>query len=302
MGHSCSRASREGRDERRQRDHESAQSGCARRRRHSAVSLFPRRSLASGGRGRAGQRSGRRVSTGPRGPLNVEQLVAGNRLLQALPASLRPGMQLATRVELRFGEVLCEAGKEFTDVYFPIGCSISVLVPIDRHPPMELGLIGREGMLGATLALGSGSCPWLAVVQGDGSALRLTIKQCRALQRRSPSWERVLRRFAYLQIVQQSRITACSHYHRLDERLARWLLMSLDRTSQATLPFSHRFLADMLGVQRSAVTLAAGVLQRAGLIRYARGSIEVLDRRRLLSRACSCYQTLLDDDARVFPS
>jgi CRP-like cAMP-binding protein len=219
------------------------------------------------------------------------QLVAGNRLLGFLPTELRTQLALGARVELRFGETLCEAGAVFHDVYFPLDGSISMLVPIDRHPALELGLIGNEGMLGVTDMLGVSTSPWCAVVQGAGSALRL-----------SPVWQSCLRRYVHLLLVQQSRITACSHYHRLEQRLARWLLMSLDRTAGDIVYFSHRFLADMLGVQRSAVTLAAGDLQRIGAIRYVRGEIRLLDRACLQAHACSCYQTLLDDDAAVFPT
>jgi CRP-like cAMP-binding protein len=207
-----------------------------------------------------------------------------------------------TRVDLQFGETLCQAGAVFHEVYFPLDSSISMLVPIDRHPALELGLIGSEGMLGVTDVLGVPTSPWRAVVQGAGSALRLSRKQFHALMRLSPGWRRYLRRYVHLLLVQHSRITACSHYHRLEQRLARWLLMSLDRTDGDIVYFSHRFLADMLGVQRSAVTLAAGDLQRSGAISYVRGEIRLLDRAGLKASTCSCYQTLLDDDAAAFPA
>ncbi|MCK7593062.1 Crp/Fnr family transcriptional regulator [Pseudomarimonas salicorniae] len=234
--------------------------------------------------------------------MSALERVPANRLLQALSPSLRSLLPHDNRLDLCFGEVLAEAGAPVTHVYFPFEGCISLLVPISRHPPLELGLIGCEGALGATSLLDHDTSPWRAVVQGEGSALRLTLKQFRALHRRSPGWQRVLRRYVYLQLQQQSRITACSHYHHLVARLARWLLMIQDRTARSELTLSHKFLADMLGVQRPAVTLAAGQLQHAGLIRYARGSIRVLDRGRLLAQACSCYQTLLDDDAAVFPA
>ncbi len=225
---------------------------------------------------------------------------SANRLLRALPQKLQPKLELGTTVELQFGETLCEAGAQFEHVYFPLDCSISMLVPIDDHPPLELGLIGCEGMLGASDTLGVSRSPWLALVQGAGSALRLTVKQFRTLQRLSPAWREHMQRYLHLQIVQQARITACSHYHPLGQRLARWLLMSLDRRGGDVIHYSHSFLADMLGVRRSAVTLAAGDLRRDKVIRYVRGEIHILDRHELEARACSCYRKLNDDDAAAF--
>jgi len=159
---------------------------------------------------------------------------------------------------------------------------------------LEVGLIGPEGMLGVPLALGVGVSSVRAVVQGTGTALRM--KSARFLKefRDSPPLQRVLYRYSYLLNAQVAQTAACNRFHMVPARLARWLLMTRDRVLSDQFRLTHGFLADMLGVQRSAVTLAAGALQRRKLIDYSRGNIRILDRKGLRAVACECYQVIKD--------
>ncbi|MCX7061691.1 MAG: Crp/Fnr family transcriptional regulator [Gammaproteobacteria bacterium] len=215
---------------------------------------------------------------------------SANRLLAALPVGERAAlMSLAETVELRFGDVLCEPDESYRHVYFPLAGFISLLSRIDGHPPLEMGLIGSEGMLGATLLLGVPTVPFRALVQGPGSALRIAAAPFRKIIAGSPALDRILRQHVYLLLMQLGQTAACTRFHDVGHRLARWLLMTHDRAGGDHFKLTHQFLADMLGVRRSGITTAAGVMQEAGLIRYVRGDIEVLDRSGLEQASCSCY-------------
>lgn len=232
--------------------------------------------------------------------MSATRPASSNWLLLALPVRLLPLLDQARRVGLESGDLLCEAGERTRLVYFPLSGSIATEVAVDQRPPLSLGLIGREGMLGATDVLGVATSPWRAVVQQGGLALRVDGVLFRTLQRRSIAWRRLLLRYVHLLLQQQTRLAGCPHFHRIDARLARWLLMALDRSDGDRLRFSHRMLADALGVQRAAVTLAAGGFQRAGLMHYVRGDIQVLDRHGLEAHACTCYRQLREDAAAMF--
>jgi CRP-like cAMP-binding protein len=174
------------------------------------------------------------------------------------------------------------------------------MATVGGHPPLEMGLIGNEGMLGATLVLGVNAAPLHAVVQGSGTALRMTAPHLRLALRDGPALLRMLNRYLYVLMAQLSQTAACTHFHEVDARLARWLLMTHDRAHADHFHLTHQFLADMIGVQRSAVTIAAGMLQQQKLIHYTRGEITVLDRPGLEAVSCECYDAVIEDYSRLF--
>lgn len=224
-----------------------------------------------------------------------------NRLLEDLPPKERSKiLKCCKTVELVFGTVLCESDQPILHVYFPLIGFISLVAPMDGHPPLEMGLIGNEGMLGASLVLGVNTAPLHAVVQGSGTALQMTASQLRRELRDSPSLRHTLKRYLYVLMAQLSQSTACTRFHEVDARLARWLLMTHDRAHADHFHLTHQFLADMLGVQRSAVTIAAGSMQKRKLIRYVRGDIRILDRPGLEAASCECYDAVIEDYARLF--
>lgn len=224
-----------------------------------------------------------------------------NRLLSALPPADRSAvMQCCTNVDLEFGALLCEPEHSFPHVYFPLRGFISLVATVPKHPPLEMGMIGNEGMLGATLALGVSLAPLQAVVQGQGSALRMSAAHLRRELRARPALQATLGRYLYVLTVQLSQSAACTRFHEVDQRLARWLLMTHDRAHADNFQLTHQFLADMLGVQRSAVTIAAGVLAKKKYISYSRGNITVLSRKGLEAVSCACYGTVRADYQRLF--
>ena len=223
-----------------------------------------------------------------------------NGLIATLPSKERNRiLKHCEQVDLVFGAILCEPDAPFQHVYFPLFGFISLVASVDGHQPLEMGLIGNEGMLGVTLVLGVNAVPLRAVVQGSGTALRMTSAQLRRELRDSPALLRILNRYLYVLMAQLSQTAACTRFHEVEERLARWLLMTHDRAHADHFHLTHEFLADMLGVQRSGVTIAAGGLQRRKLIRYTRGDIKVLDRKGLEAASCECYAAVVDDYARL---
>ena len=218
------------------------------------------------------------------------EVPVSNGLIAALPSRLRERLlgQVET-VELAFGSVLCEPGERYREAYFPLSSRLSQVVLVPGHPPLQVNQIGRDGMLGATLLLGTGRVPMRAVVQSAGSAWRLGAAKLQQELRTSAALRDALGRHLFLRIEQLAQGTACARFHEVEPRLARCLLMVHDQSSQDRFHLTHQLLADILGVQRSAVTLAAGELQRAGAIRYSRGGIDVVSRSQLEAASCSCY-------------
>jgi CRP-like cAMP-binding protein len=220
-----------------------------------------------------------------------------NRLIERLPRADRASLQALCRpVQLRLSEVLAEPGTPIRHLWFPVDAFISLVARTDEHPGLEVGMLGREGMLGATLALGVTRVPLHAVVQGAGSAWCVAAAPFRTELARSAALRQVLGRYLFVQMRQLATTAACVRHHAIGPRLARWLLMSQDRAHTDHFHVTQEFLAYMLGVRRVGVTVAAGLLQRSGVIRYHRGELTVLDRQRLSAAACTCY----DSDLRAY--
>ena len=215
-----------------------------------------------------------------------------NRLIQLLPRADRAHLLAACEpAHLTLSEVLCEPGKPTRHVYFPTDGFISLVTLVVGQPGLEVGMVGREGMVGAQLALGVVTSPVRALVQGSGGALRIGTKAFRTELVRSVALQRQMNRYLYVLMAQLATSAACLRFHQIGPRLARWLLMTQDRAHADTFHVTQEFLAYMLGVRRVGITAAASTLQRVGLIEYTRGEMTVLDRSGLERAACSCYAT-----------
>jgi CRP-like cAMP-binding protein len=213
-----------------------------------------------------------------------------NHLIELLPRKERTRfLSLCKPVNLVLGEVLSQPGKPTRHVYFPTNGFISLVADIDGKPGLEVGIVGSEGMLGAQLALGVVTAPLYALVQGAGISLRIGTKAFKSELASSAALRNVLNRYLYVLMAQLAEAAICLRFHSIQPRLARWLLMSHDRSHFDSFQVTQEFLAFMLGVRREGVTAAAGVLQRKGLIEYSRGKITVVDRPGLEGAACGCY-------------
>lgn len=227
--------------------------------------------------------------------------LATNQLIDRLPASTAQSLLAACHpVHLEFDQVIAEAAAPVDRVLFPTTAIISVTAQVDHHRPLEMGMIGHEGMLGATLALGVDRHPMQAIVQGSGSALDIPATRFQRMLEGSPVLKSVVDGYLFVLAEQLSQTAACNAFHEVAARLARWLLMMDDRAGGQPLVLTHLFLGDMLGVRRSAVTIAAGQMQDKQLIRYSRGHIQVLSRPGLESVACECYPATLAAYQRQF--
>ena len=192
-------------------------------------------------------------------------------------------------VRLKLHQVLHEAGETIKSVYFVNAGMISILAVQPDGKTVEVGLIGNEGFAGLPLLVGYSNGPTRVMIQADGAAYRCDAETLRQLTRHCPELHQQLHRFAYQLAMQTTQIAACNRLHDVVERLARWILMSRDRIGADKLPLTQEFLAQMLGTRRSSVTVAAGALQKAGLIAYTRGSVTILNRQKLEGAACDCY-------------
>jgi CRP-like cAMP-binding protein len=192
-------------------------------------------------------------------------------------------------VRLKLHHVLHESGETIEFGYFVNAGLISILAVQPDGKSVEVGLIGKEGFVGLPLLVGYRTSPTRTMVQGDATAYKCDAKTLDQLIRQCPGLERQLHRFEHRLAMQTTQIAACNRLHEVEERLARWILMSQDRILSEKLPLTQEFLGHMLGVRRASVTVAAGILQKAGLISHTRGSVTILDRPRLEDAACDCY-------------
>jgi CRP-like cAMP-binding protein len=226
---------------------------------------------------------------------------APNRIISGLsPKERRQFLNHCEMVELKFGEVLSLPNDVLQFVYLPLTSFISMVARVSQHPPMEVALIGNEGVLGASLVLGVNVSPVESVVQGAGSACRITATQFARELHAIPELSRLVSRYLYALMAQLSQSAVCTHFHAIEARLARWLLMTHDRAYADEFHLTHQFLADMLGVQRGAITIAASALKNKKLIRYTRGQIHVLSRGGLEDAACECYGIITNGEKRLF--
>jgi CRP-like cAMP-binding protein len=218
-------------------------------------------------------------------PTNAE-----NHLIELLPrVAQRRLLALCEPVQLAWTQVLFEPGEVLRHVIFPVDSFVSLRVVIDGHRELEVGMVGREGMLGAHFALGVYAAPVRAVVLGPGAAWRINAAVFRRELQDGSALSLLLRHYLYVQCAQLCTGVACQHYHLIGARLARWLLMSQDRVHNNHFHVTHELMAGVLGVRRVGVTAAAVALQRGGAIQYHRGNLEVLDRGLLEQAACGCY-------------
>ena len=213
-----------------------------------------------------------------------------NRLLTALDA--RDLNHLIAHLEEDFypsGSILIEPNEKTDYVYFPYNCVVSLINTVDGGSTVEVGTVGNEGMAGLAIFLDADATPSRTLVQVSGDMARLPADKFREHSDSSPGFRKFLNRYTLAFIAQVSQTATCNRAHTIDERCARWLLMTHDRVTSDTFNLTHEFLAFMLGVRRAGVTVAAGILQKAGLITYKRGNITVLDRPGLEGASCECY-------------
>jgi CRP-like cAMP-binding protein len=226
-----------------------------------------------------------------------------NRLLARLPHTDRKRfMKGCVPVELAFNTRIAEPGKAIGYIHFPTTGFVSLLTAMPDGRRLEVALVGDEGMLGTPLLLGAATSQLQGMVQGAGSALRMSAARFRRELEVSPALREMLSHYLFIRMGQLSRTAACNRYHLVEERLARWLLMTSDRAHSATFRITHESLAVMLGVRRVGVTKAASALQRRKLIRYSRGNIAIRDRPGLERAACSCYQADLETYEDALPA
>jgi CRP-like cAMP-binding protein len=213
-----------------------------------------------------------------------------NEILLGLSAkecqALLPKLEL---VRLKVHQLLHEPGDSLKSAYFCNTGMVSILNVFPDGESVEVGLVGKEGFVGLPLVAGFKTASSRAVAQIDGTALRVDGDTLVSFLQQCPKLERSLQQFSQISAMQTAQIAACNRLHEVNERLARWLLMCADRVGSNQLPLTQEFLAQMLATRRSSVTVAAGALQKAGLIAYTRGDVKVVDRRKLEEAACECY-------------
>jgi CRP-like cAMP-binding protein len=214
----------------------------------------------------------------------------GNLLLAGLPsAERRRIIAHCEPVDLVLGEVLYEVGDRIRHVYFPMTSFISLISSIDGNSRLEVGLVGAEGMLGVSVMLGLEVTSLEALVQGAGTALRMSVTQFSRELKRSPVLMKHLHLYLHVVMSQFAHMAACTRFHVVEERLARWLLMTRDRAHSNEFRLTQEFMAYMLGVRRAGITRAATALQKQKLIRYSRGNVTILNGRGLEAASCGCY-------------
>ena len=230
-----------------------------------------------------------------------KSLPRDNQLLAALPeAELERWLPQLEWVEMPLGHVVYESGKVQSHVYFPATAIVSLLYVLENGASAEIAVVGNEGLVGVSLFMGGGSTPSRAVVQSAGRGYRMKAEVIKDEFKRTPVLHLLLR-YTQALITQMAQTAVCNRHHSLDQQLCRWLLLSLDRLQGNELVMTQELIANMLGVRREGVTEGALKLQQAGLIRYARGRITVLDRPGLEQRTCECYAVVKKEYDRLLP-
>jgi len=225
-----------------------------------------------------------------------------NRLLEALPDAERAQLDANLEiVDLPLGAVVYESGATMSHVYFPIDCIVSLLYVLEDGDSAEIAVVGNEGMVGISLFMGGNSTPSRAVVQSGGTGYRMKARQLQHEFSRSGPMQHLLLRYTQALITQMAQTAVCNRHHSVDQQLCRWLLLSLDRLDSNTLTMTQELIADMLGVRRAGVTSAARKLQDEGVIEYTRGRIVVVDRDKLETLCCECYEVVRKEFARLLP-
>ena len=225
-----------------------------------------------------------------------------NHLLAAL--SEAEGSRIFPQLELvpmPLANVLYESGSHLDHVYFPTNCIVSLLYVMADGASAEIAVVGNEGLVGIALFMGGETTPSRAVVQSAGSAYRLAGAQMKQEFNRAGEMQNLLLRYTQALLTQMAQTAVCNRHHTVDQQLCRWLLLSLDRLPSNELTMTQELIANMLGVRREGVTEAAGHLQESGLIRYSRGRITVLNRRKLEQRVCECYAVVKKEFDRLLP-
>ena len=225
-----------------------------------------------------------------------------NRLLAALPAEvherLKPHLQL---VPLKLGAAVYEAGGTLSYVYFPTSAIISLLYIMKDGASAEIAGVGNEGIVGIALFMGGETTPSRAVVQSPGHAFRLSSKILKREFERGGALQHLLLRYTQALITQMSQTAVCNRHHSVVQQLCRWLLLTADRLPGPEIRMTQQLIANVLGVRREGVTEAAGILQAAGMIRYSRGRITILDRAKIERRVCECYAVVKKEFERLLP-
>ncbi len=225
-----------------------------------------------------------------------------NHLLAALPdAEWNRWLPQLQSVEMPLGQVLYESGRALSHVTFPTTAIVSLLYVMENGASAEIAVVGNEGVVGISLFMGGESTPSRAVVQSAGQGFRLRAQTIKEEFNRAGPVMHLLLRYTQALITQMAQTAVCNRHHSLDQQLCRWLLLSLDRLPGNDLVMTQELIANMLGVRREGVTEAAHKLQEAGLIRYARGHISVLDRKGLEQRSCECYAVVRKENDRLLP-
>ena len=219
-----------------------------------------------------------------------------NRLLSSLPKKeyqrLLPQLE---QVTLTFGDILYEPGEHIRHVYFPNDSIVSLLSAVEEREVLEVGIVGNEGMAGISVCMGVNTSRYQAIVQGAGTGLKMKATALRKEADELNSLRRLLNRYTHSLLTQISQSAACNRFHKVDARLARWLLMTRDRLGADEFRVTQEFMSKMLGVRREGVSVAAGALQRSKLINYSRGVITILDGAGLEAVSCKCYRLIKDE-------
>ncbi|GAB5097348.1 Crp/Fnr family transcriptional regulator [Caballeronia sp. LP006] len=235
--------------------------------------------------------------------LNLQSDLHGNHLLRALPLeewqALAPDLEI---IELRAGQVLCNAHDSFLHVYFPASAVISLSHALDGNCSVEIATVGREGMVGVPVLTEGDTMPTMVTVECSGTAYRMDAHLLREHLQRSRLLDRLSMLYIHAFFTQIAQNAACNRYHSLSSQLCRWLLVGLDRASSNQLRVTQQHIADLLGVRREGVTEAVGRLHSHGVVYQTRGCIRVLDRKALEARACECYGLIKAEFNRLLPA